>query len=67
METTLPTARVKTFPVRDRACISVYAYGLAWLDLFPQHGPGRKHERPIVLDDWQRGSSTSTRTRSCAG
>lgn len=25
-----------------------------WPCLFPQHGPGRKHERPIVLDDWQR-------------
>ena len=24
------------------------------LELFPQHGPGRKHERPIVLADWQR-------------
>lgn len=22
--------------------------------LFPQHGPGRKHERDIVLEDWQR-------------
>lgn len=22
--------------------------------LFPQHGPGRKHERPIVLESWQR-------------
>jgi hypothetical protein len=21
--------------------------------LFPQHGPGRKHERPIVLEEWQ--------------
>ena len=21
--------------------------------VFPQHGPGRKHERPIVLADWQ--------------
>lgn len=25
-----------------------------WPCVFPQHGPGRKHERPIVLDDWQR-------------
>jgi hypothetical protein len=25
-----------------------------WTCLFPQHGPGRKHERPIVLEDWQR-------------
>jgi hypothetical protein len=25
-----------------------------WPCLFPQHGPGRKHERPIILDEWQR-------------
>ena len=25
-----------------------------WVCLFPQHGPGRKHERAIVLADWQR-------------
>jgi hypothetical protein len=25
-----------------------------WPCLFPQHGPGRKHERPIVLEEWQR-------------
>lgn len=25
-----------------------------WLCLFPQHGPGRKHERPILLEEWQR-------------
>ena len=25
-----------------------------WPCLFPQHGPGRKHERRIVLEDWQR-------------
>lgn len=24
------------------------------LTLFPQHGPGRKHDRPIQLVDWQR-------------
>jgi hypothetical protein len=24
-----------------------------WPCLFPQHGPGRKHERPIVLATWQ--------------
>jgi hypothetical protein len=22
--------------------------------LFPQHGPGKKHERPIVLEPWQK-------------
>ncbi len=25
-----------------------------WLCLFPQHGSGRKHERDILLEDWQR-------------
>jgi hypothetical protein len=25
-----------------------------WPCLFPQHGPGRKHERVLVLADWQR-------------
>jgi hypothetical protein len=25
-----------------------------WPCLFPQHGPGRKHDRQILLEDWQR-------------
>ena len=25
-----------------------------WPEAFPQHGPGRKHERAIVLEGWQR-------------
>ena len=25
-----------------------------WPCLFPQHGPGRKHERTLVLEPWQR-------------
>lgn len=25
-----------------------------WPCLFPQHGPGRKHERSLVLEPWQR-------------
>jgi len=25
-----------------------------WPCLFPQHGPGRKHERQLRLEDWQR-------------
>ncbi|HEU4514540.1 MAG TPA: transcriptional regulator [Nocardioidaceae bacterium] len=27
-----------------------------WPCLFPQHGPGRKHERALFLEDWQRAS-----------
>ena len=36
------------------ARISVTAGSKHWPDLFPQMGPGRKHERPIVLAPWQR-------------
>lgn len=32
--------------------LSVYCRHLPCL--VPQHGPGTKHERPIVLEDWQR-------------
>ena len=33
--------------------LEVYAYWKAWPVLFPQHGPGRKHNRRIVLEPWQ--------------
>ena len=35
-------------------CTEVSSYSKHWICMFPQHGPGRKHERPIVLADWQR-------------
>jgi hypothetical protein len=47
-----PDGRV--FHVRAPGTIVVQAHWKHWPCLFPQHGPGRKHERPIVLMDWQR-------------
>lgn len=35
------------------ACVDVAMYYSRWSVLFPQHGPGRKHCRPIVLARWQ--------------
>ncbi len=35
-------------------CVAVSAYWKHWPCVFPQHGPGRKHERAIVLQPWQR-------------
>ncbi|GAB2950363.1 hypothetical protein GCM10027280_43540 [Micromonospora polyrhachis] len=40
--------------VRQQGCVSVQSYGKHWPCLLPQHGPGKKHDRPIVLADWQR-------------
>jgi hypothetical protein len=36
------------------ALVRVSCYWKHWPCLFPQHGPGRKHERPIFLADWQQ-------------
>ena len=33
--------------------VVVYSYGRHWLAAFPQHGPGKKHQRAIALADWQ--------------
>jgi hypothetical protein len=35
-------------------CTAVQAYSTHWPCLFPQHGPGVKSKRPIILEDWQR-------------
>jgi hypothetical protein len=40
--------------IRPKNCVEVSAYWQHWPCLFPQHGPGKKHERPILLTDWQR-------------
>jgi hypothetical protein len=44
----------KVFLVSAPGCVNVTSNWQHWPCLFPQHGPGRKHERPIILEDWQR-------------
>jgi hypothetical protein len=44
-----PTRRASSSGASDVLSLSHPAIGRA----FPQHGPGRKHLRPIVLIDWQ--------------
>ncbi|GGQ43285.1 hypothetical protein Saso_06310 [Streptomyces asoensis] len=34
--------------------MSVVGYYAHWPHLFPQHGPGKKHERRIALEPWQQ-------------
>jgi hypothetical protein len=40
-------------PRPEHTCVEVAAYSKRWPALFPQHGPGKKHERRIELADWQ--------------
>jgi hypothetical protein len=45
---------VSRFRPRGERCIALTSYTQAWRCLFPQHGAGKKHERPIVLRPWQQ-------------
>ncbi|MEU3852492.1 helix-turn-helix domain-containing protein [Streptomyces sp. NPDC029554] len=47
-----PTGR--SYRVPARGYVSVVGYSPHWPRLFPQAGPGKKHERPIVLASWQQ-------------
>ncbi|MDH6698275.1 helix-turn-helix domain-containing protein [Streptomyces sp. MAA16] len=44
----------RTCRVRKIGCRSVKVYSRHLYCLFPQHGPGKKHERRIVLEPWQQ-------------
>lgn len=52
MEAVMPGqhAYVQRLPSR---CVEISMYSKHWPCLFPQHGPGRKHERSIRLEGWQ--------------
>lgn len=39
---------------REQNMVEVYGFSILLPQIFPQHGPGPKHKRPIVLEDWQR-------------
>lgn len=46
--------RVGRYRPQGERSVSLSSYSRAWLCWFPQHGPGKKHLRPIVLDAWQQ-------------
>lgn len=52
MRAVMPRNRVNTYKLPYR-CVEISSYSKAWPMLFPQHGPGRKHERKIELAPWQ--------------
>jgi hypothetical protein len=44
----------RTYRVPAPGVIVVQQYWNHWPCLFPQHGPGRKHERQLVMTEWQQ-------------
>jgi hypothetical protein len=51
---TLLPRRVYVRSIKGSRGVTVASHAIAWLDAFPQHGPGRKHERLIALESWQQ-------------
>jgi hypothetical protein len=44
----------RTGIVQRVGCVDVSLFSKHWPCLFPQHGPGKKHTRPIRLEPWQQ-------------
>ncbi|MGW1542834.1 transcriptional regulator [Streptomyces sp. NPDC002309] len=44
----------RSYRVQAVGYTSVVGYSRHWPCLFPQHGPGKKHRRPIALEPWQQ-------------
>ncbi len=44
----------KVFRVQRQGCQYVTCLSKHWPCLFPQHGPGKKHDRTIELAEWQQ-------------
>lgn len=54
LERCLPGNRVSITRLQQRSTLVVSVYSVHLACVFPQHGPGVKHQRPIELEDWQR-------------
>jgi hypothetical protein len=54
MRLVMPSSKPSVFKHRRWQMSNVVSYSTHWTHLFPQHGPGRKHERSIRLEGWQR-------------
>jgi hypothetical protein len=53
MEAVAPGTRAYVLRRRSERAVEVSSCWKHWTCLIPQHGPGRKHTRPILLAAWQ--------------
>jgi hypothetical protein len=58
MRCVMPSSSVFLSSQRGVACTYVKSVSKHWPCLFPQHGPGRKHERKIEFIPWQQAIVT---------
>ena len=67
LETLMPSKAAWTGRRPSSRCIDVSMYWNHWPCVLPQHGPGRKHHRPIVLEAWQETIISQQRTSFVRG
>src|SRR6185437_11242467 len=53
MRAVMPRSVAAIQPHARHLFVEIHSHSNAWPCLFPQHGPGRKHERRIELAPWQ--------------
>jgi hypothetical protein len=53
LERSFPQNQVGRHREDGGSCTIVWIYSNHLTCLFPQHGPGKKHQRPILLEPWQ--------------
>jgi hypothetical protein len=53
MRTMRPKGKCRVGYGPSIGCVHVTSYWKHWPCVFPQHGPGPKHRRPIILRHWQ--------------
>jgi hypothetical protein len=53
VRTIMPNNRTRVWKHRRHNLVNVCCHSKWWPHVFPQHGPGRKHERAILIDPWQ--------------
>ena len=58
IQAVVPDNRVLVQQRKGTRGIVITAYSRKWPCLFPQHGPGPKHQRDIRLQDWQEAIAT---------
>ena len=67
MGAVLPTSKVGVLWHTHQNSAEVSSFSRAWPCLFPQHGPGKKHERAIRLVEWQYDIATTHPERLLRG
>ena len=62
----VPGNKVGRQYLHEGRMVTLHAYHGHWTCLFPQHGPGKKHDRAIELEPWQRALVAEAPFASCA-